>query len=152
VYPVTISGVALVLWDIDMNNAVEVLKHYCGFSVSQLKSQLDHIDYAFLSDEGGQGARVHRVFVMGPIAGDYASVGWVLNCDAINCMICGVQFGILQGIHHCRACGNVVCDACSPYRAVVEELRALGPQRLCCMCYWGQVRPRLPGNSYISLI
>jgi hypothetical protein len=126
-----------------MNNAVEILKHYCGLSVSQLRSQLNHIDYAFLSEEQsiqpGQGARVHRVFAMGPIAGDYTSVGWVLNCDATNCMICSVEFGILRGIHHCRACGNVICDVCSKNRAVIEELRALGPQRVCSMCYWGQV-------------
>lgn len=125
-----------------MYNAVQLLKHYCNLPISQLQLQLNHIDDAFLSDERalrGTGARVHRVFAMGPIAGDYTNVGWVVNSDAPSCMICGTEFGVLVGIHHCRGCGNAICDACSQDRAVVEELRALGPQRLCRMCYWGQV-------------
>ena len=38
---------------------------------------------------------------------------WVADGDAAVCRVCGRSFGPLRRRHHCRACGGVVCDACS---------------------------------------
>ncbi len=50
-------------------------------------------------------------------------------------MICRVEFGLFTRRHHCRACGRVLCDACSPVRAEgVGRQRALAGQRVCPPC------------------
>lgn len=79
-----------------------------------------------------------RVYVLCPDSGTYFHVGWILNCDAENCMVCGTGFRS-SSKHHCRACGNVVCDKCSKHRAVVSPLDHLGPLRVCNLCCFGQV-------------
>ena len=38
----------------------------------------------------------------------YTNVGWVVNSEINNCMVCMVEFGIFTYQHHCKACGNVV--------------------------------------------
>jgi len=78
-----------------------------------------------------------RVYVLCPDSGTYFHVGWILNCDAENCMVCGTGFRS-SSKHHCRACGNVVCDKCSKHRAVVSPLDHLGPLRVCNLCCFGQ--------------
>ena len=74
-----------------------------------------------------------------PTTGDYADVGWVINAEATRCMNCAETFGIYCYAHHCKSCGNVVCDKCSRSTAHIYELQDLGPLRVCDMCYWGQV-------------
>ena len=38
--------------------------------------------------------------------------------------------------HHCRCCGNIICDSCSPNLVVIYELNDL--VKVCIQCYWGQ--------------
>lgn len=71
----------------------------------------------------------------------YVGVGWVINEDIDFCMICAKSFGFFLYRHHCRSCGNLVCDPCSPHSLVLVELDEIGehsPQRVCIQCYWGQ--------------
>jgi len=42
------------------------------------------------------------------------------------CEICGTNFTFTRRRHHCRFCGKVVCDACSP--------RTLDSNRICKDC------------------
>ena len=39
-------------------------------------------------------------------------------------------------MHHCRACGSVVCSACSEHRVSLLQLGMLDPQRVCDACYY----------------
>ena len=39
---------------------------------------------------------------------------WVPDAEAPSCMICTRSFSVTTRRHHCRCCGWVVCDACSP--------------------------------------
>lgn len=65
-------------------------------------------------------------------------VGWVV-CDSVaGCMVCGELFGMFLWPHHCRCCGNLVCNTCSPEEVEVVELNQLGPVRVCVLCFWGQ--------------
>jgi hypothetical protein len=43
------------------------------------------------------------------------STKWHRDEDYNKCEICGKEFGMFTRKHHCRECGKVVCDDCSPY-------------------------------------
>lgn len=68
----------------------------------------------------------------------FGGVGWIVNDDIDECMVCGKEFYFFRRRHHCRSCGNLVCDSCSPHYVVVEELKEQGEVRVCVQCYWGQ--------------
>jgi hypothetical protein len=78
---------------------------------------------------------IHRIF---STKSDYTDVGWVLDEDSQNCMICSKEFWFLVSKHHCRICGNLICSSCSDSEVLVKELPQEGPQKACSMCYWGQ--------------
>ncbi|GMR47999.1 hypothetical protein PMAYCL1PPCAC_18194, partial [Pristionchus mayeri] len=60
---------------------------------------------------------------------------WVPDSEAARCMSCGrTQFSLLQRRHHCRACGNVVCRACSSHSLKISSLKK-GPVRVCDQCF-----------------
>ena len=77
---------------------------------------------------------------------------WIPDSEATHCMLCRKtefwRFGTAEMTrHHCRACGWVVCQACSPEdmirkldRYVTEDGiqhssdTGAGPQRVCCNC------------------
>jgi predicted RNA-binding Zn-ribbon protein involved in translation (DUF1610 family) len=80
-----------------------------------------------------------RVFVESDDSGDYKNVGWIVVSDADSCMVCGTSFAnVSGGKHHCRACGNVVCENCSTGRELVDLIEPLGKVRVCSLCYYGQ--------------
>ncbi len=83
--------------------------------------------------------RIKRVFVSTSDSEKYSGVGWVVNSEISYCMVCSVAFGMFTYQHHCRACGNVVCNNCSLNMVVVMEIQQMGPVRVCNQCYWGQV-------------
>lgn len=67
-------------------------------------------------------------------ATEHAAV-WTPDNDAPVCMACQkTQFTVLQRRHHCRACGNVVCAACSSHTHRVPGVskRAV---RVCDRCF-----------------
>ena len=40
-----------------------------------------------------------------------------------GCFVCGTNFTLFLRVHHCRACGLAVCDACSVNRISCENLK-----------------------------
>ena len=91
---------------------------------------------------GGNEKKIRRVFVRTQDSNDYAKLGWVLLEDIDCCMVCLTSF---QGViynhskHHCKACGNVVCENCADSYSLIKELRSDVPERVCQICYFGQV-------------
>ncbi len=81
--------------------------------------------------------KIHRLYAK--YENGFQGVGWIIDEDINTCMICDREFGFFLRKHHCRSCGNVVCYICSPDFVVIEEMLALGEQRVCIQCYWGQV-------------
>ena len=51
---------------------------------------------------------------------------WHRDAEHPECEICGISFTITRRRHHCRFCGKVVCDACSPI--------SLYSDRICNLC------------------
>jgi hypothetical protein len=59
-------------------------------------------------------------------------VTWQQDEDCPTCTLCSASFGAFTWRHHCRWCGCVVCNSCSPSR----EVKRLGDvlQRVCTKC------------------
>lgn len=95
----------------------------------------------FVEDEeitiNGTKRKVKRLFVRDDNS-NIMGVGWIINEDITACMICGQAFGIFRWPHHCRSCGNLVCNPCSPHLVTIVGMEDLGDVRACVQCYWGQ--------------
>jgi len=65
---------------------------------------------------------------------EHAAV-WVPDSEANRCMCChNTHFTVIQRRHHCRACGQVVCRACSARTFILEGI-SKRPVRVCDTCY-----------------
>jgi hypothetical protein len=83
---------------------------------------------------------VNRIFVGSADGGKYCDVGWQLNDDIHYCTLCKASFGMFTYKHHCKGCGNIVCESCSANQTIISELQSLGtPFRTCNLCFFGQV-------------
>ncbi|KAJ3613157.1 hypothetical protein NHX12_019409 [Muraenolepis orangiensis] len=60
---------------------------------------------------------------------------WVPDQDILCCHSCGREFTAAKlSKHHCRACGQGVCDECSPERRAVPSRGWDHPVRVCTPC------------------
>jgi hypothetical protein len=63
-------------------------------------------------------------------------VGWVHDSSSESCYVCEKPFGVWHGSkHHCRKCGNLVCDTCSKKRVTMEATEGKGRFRICDNCF-----------------
>ena len=58
---------------------------------------------------------------------------WVPDQHETECMACGIAFTVVRRRHHCRKCGILVCDACSPHRLFMPNVGVV-PVRACDKC------------------
>ncbi|KAF4872958.1 RUN and FYVE domain-containing protein 2 [Colletotrichum siamense] len=65
---------------------------------------------------------------------------WQPDAEVTYCPICHTQFSIFVRKHHCRKCGRVVCNSCSPHRITIPYQYIVQPP--------GQ--PRLAAQRYPS--
>ncbi|XP_029457455.1 FYVE, RhoGEF and PH domain-containing protein 6 isoform X2 [Rhinatrema bivittatum] len=59
---------------------------------------------------------------------------WVPDTRATMCMVCTSEFTLTWRRHHCRACGKIVCQACSSNKHNLEYLKNQ-PARVCDHCF-----------------
>uniref|UniRef100_A0A672H5W6 FYVE, RhoGEF and PH domain-containing protein 6-like n=1 Tax=Salarias fasciatus TaxID=181472 RepID=A0A672H5W6_SALFA len=59
---------------------------------------------------------------------------WIPDPRTTMCMICTCEFTLTWRRHHCRACGKVVCQACSSNKHCLEYLKKQ-PARVCDQCF-----------------
>ncbi|XP_015825712.3 zinc finger FYVE domain-containing protein 1 [Nothobranchius furzeri] len=59
---------------------------------------------------------------------------WVPDQDILSCHSCQREFTAKLSKHHCRACGQGVCDECSPERRAVPSRGWDHPVRVCAGC------------------
>ncbi|KAG7281048.1 hypothetical protein CRUP_016680 [Coryphaenoides rupestris] len=59
---------------------------------------------------------------------------WIPDPRATMCMICTCEFTLAWRRHHCRACGKVVCQACSSNKHCLEYLKNQ-LARVCDQCF-----------------
>ena len=78
---------------------------------------------------------------------------WVPDAECSNCLLCEESFTLLRRRHHCRACGKVVCAACSSRRWLLAHVDSVKPVRTCEDCYSrlsNASTPLSPGTSVAS--
>lgn len=59
---------------------------------------------------------------------------WEADCQLTHCAVCKKEFGVLRPIHHCRSCGQGVCNDCSMTRRPVVSRGWEGAVRVCNKC------------------
>ena len=62
-------------------------------------------------------------------------VPWIPNDFVSYCMNCERDFKWYRRRHHCRACGNLFCDACTPHREEVLPFYGKKKVRVCVLCH-----------------
>lgn len=60
---------------------------------------------------------------------------WIHDSDANECLRCRTEFGPIRRRHHCRACGNIFCHACSSKTAPIPKFGIEKEVRVCDACY-----------------
>ncbi len=80
-----------------------------------------------------------RIYINAIDSGMLYSVGWILSNGVEKCMICSTKFGMTVDKRHCHACGNLICNNCSPTNADLRDINLTQPVRVCNLCCWGQV-------------
>ena len=65
-----------------------------------------------------------------------------------SCSICLIAFSIATRRHHCRKCGELVCDACSPHRRLLPHIAA-NRVRVCDIC---EDQTRSLGQTNVRLL
>lgn len=59
---------------------------------------------------------------------------WIPDDEIKECCVCMKAFGPRLSIHHCRACGQGVCEECSPNKRAVPLRGWDYPVRVCSKC------------------
>ncbi|NXP75880.1 FGD6 protein, partial [Ramphastos sulfuratus] len=59
---------------------------------------------------------------------------WIPDTRATMCMICTSEFTLTWRRHHCRACGKIVCQACSSNKHGLDYMKHQ-PARVCDHCF-----------------
>lgn len=71
---------------------------------------------------------------------------WIPDKEASQCMCCDKKFGtVTRRIHHCRACGFVVCNSCSLSRLQLPH--TAGRVRVCDRCVRDLQQKPVASNS-----
>ena len=68
---------------------------------------------------------------------DAAKEHWARDADVTNCHGCDSKFTFSLRKHHCRACGDIFCDACSWRRILLPTIAAMRKgkkERVCANC------------------
>ena len=60
---------------------------------------------------------------------------WLSDAEVAACMGCADPFGKRQRRHHCRHCGNILCDKCTTKRTKIPHLQYSKPVRVCEACF-----------------
>jgi len=70
---------------------------------------------------------------------------WQPDASQPSCRLCSKPFTLLRRRHHCRSCGQVVCDSCSTGRRPVPGSPT--PKRVCDNCVRARNSLNGPGFS-----
>ncbi|KAK7602058.1 hypothetical protein V9T40_009499 [Parthenolecanium corni] len=84
------------------------------------------------------------------VADKLAPAYWVPNSEITDCYVCQAKFNEDRILHHCRACGQGVCENCSPNNRLVPERGWTYPVRVCNRCINDSGSDRISLSSDLS--
>jgi ankyrin repeat protein len=64
----------------------------------------------------------------------YSHDSWQPDNTTPECMHCSKKFTLIVRKHHCRNCGQIFCDQCTPHRMRLPEKGMRDPVRVCVIC------------------
>ncbi|KDO30119.1 hypothetical protein SPRG_05311 [Saprolegnia parasitica CBS 223.65] len=67
---------------------------------------------------------------------------WKQDQDSFACYQCNKRFTLFRRRHHCRVCGEVICDNCSTFVGLEKQQNV----RVCVLCSTLTVEERAPTN------
>lgn len=76
---------------------------------------------------------------------------WKDDSECSNCYRCRAEFSTLRRRHHCRACGQIFCHACSSKTASIPKYGIEKEVRVCDVCY-DKVKLGAPGAPGASAV
>lgn len=121
--------------DISEADAERLTKHKYAFEiVSKKKSFVVYLQSA--AEKKGWLTQVETQVKANRKDGDDSvfAATWLHDSAVTACQQCSTEFTFLRRRHHCRACGEVVCDNCSKSRNVLTHIHASKKQRVCDKC------------------
>lgn len=65
--------------------------------------------------------------VEGSTTSEWSVPRWQPDAEVTYCPICRAQFSFFVRKHHCRKCGRVVCNSCSPHRIIIPHQYIVRP-------------------------
>ncbi|UNI14451.1 hypothetical protein JDV02_001080 [Purpureocillium takamizusanense] len=71
--------------------------------------------------------RRHRTRNDGQESPEFVLPRWQPDAEVTYCPICHAQFSFFVRKHHCRKCGRVVCNSCSPHRIIIPHQYIVRP-------------------------
>ena len=72
---------------------------------------------------------------------------WIPDHEVSNCTRCKARFNWIKRKHHCRNCGDVVCNPCSKQHFNLKHLGSGKPVRTCDKCFASLSNPASADNS-----
>jgi hypothetical protein len=72
---------------------------------------------------------------------------WQPDRECHSCQICKTGFGFFTRRHHCRSCGQIICDSCSKHNFLLPHVNKDKPVRACDRCFSVLSNPNSPVNS-----
>ena len=113
-------GNLLVLDEKERPSAQMILRH----PFLQTKSLLTSIGERESSQDHHEREEQHkkkalRQRTLSVLARSKNAVRWIPDKEAKCCRLCGISFSLFTRRHHCRKCGQVICNACSQERDFV---------------------------------
>jgi ankyrin repeat protein len=64
----------------------------------------------------------------------YSHDNWQPDNTTTECMHCSKKFTLIVRKHHCRNCGQIFCDQCTPHRMRLPDKGMKDPVRVCVVC------------------
>lgn len=96
-------------------------------------------DLAMLRRGLSRAASESLEYELGDVTGRPTDAHWKPDSSAIDCAVCHTTFTLFFRRHHCRKCGDIVCDSHSRQRVPLDQHARYHPQgtveRACDGCW-----------------
>ena len=75
---------------------------------------------------------------------------WTPDQMTNECMVCSATFSFFRRKHHCRQCGQLICNNCSKWRKYDSPGGAANVQRICTGCASSKTMPPTSPDGFIT--